>query len=82
MCISKQSEVLKNSHNGLMQEDNKALSMCNSYKPMVEIPYVDILDLVRESERLHIVRKMLADNKYVSCDDLRTMLNVNIRWED
>jgi len=43
----------------------------------VEVPKIEYEELIRESEQLKAVKRMLQKESYVSTDDLRTIVNVS-----
>lgn len=44
--------------------------------PVVEVPRPEYEKLVRESERNDIIRSLVHKNKYISTEDLKTILDV------
>lgn len=48
----------------------------------VEVPKIEYEELIRESEQLKTVKRMLQKDSYVSTDDLRTIVNVSKEKEE
>ena len=48
----------------------------------VSVPKPEYEELIRESEQLKTVKRMLQKNSYVSTDDLRTIVNVSKEKEE
>ena len=48
----------------------------------VEVPKIEYEELIRESEQLKAVKRMLQKDSYVSTDDLRAIVNVSKEKEE
>lgn len=48
----------------------------------VSVPKPEYEELIRESEQLKAVKRMLQKGEYVSTDDLRTIVNISKEKEE